>query len=1486
MSNSYKYYGLMKRIAFFVLFIVVSVLAMGQSAQDMTVKFIGKLNGNHYQRLDSIRFTNLTRGWSETIIYPDTTIVLNAIVNVNDNEFKAAGFEQNVPNPFDCNTSVDFSIPQDENVKLQLFDAAGKQCAELNVALNAGSHKFEITASKPQTYILKAVAGAETYSVRMINVGSCGGDGIKYGGYVGLTAKLYSNNEFVLGDVIQYVGYATIDGNVVESRTVTQALCMSQEVILQFTHYSRPSVETLSASGIQTNQAKLYGSISSDGGASIISRGFVYGTEIDNLSVDVASSSSSSSFNKTIQGLSDATTYYYRAYAVNEAGTGYGDVMSFTTDVASSLPTGFVDGYGYVDLGLPSGMKWAVCNLGATNPEDYGNYYAWGETETKNSYSWGTYIYCNGESNRLTKYCSSLIYGDNGYVDNLSFLEASDDAATVNMGEAWRLPTSEELNELFSSCTMTYTVQNGISGCLLTGPNNNGIFLPNAGYMLDGDVYNAVSFGYYWANSMDVSSPQYSWMLNSNSSNASVAVSDRFKGFSIRPVCMHDPDAQPVAPTVVTGTASNITITGAMLSGYISSNGGSQVVSSGFVYGTSQDDLSQSIEGDASLGGYNLTITDLLGDTTYYYKAFATNSEGVGYGEVRSFRTASYSPATGLVDGYGYVDLGLPSGTLWATCNVGANNPDGFGNYYAWAETETKELYTIDTYRYYNNSTSYSSGFTKYCTEPSYGSLGFADNKIILDLQDDAATVNMGANWRTPTPFEYNELRNNCTIEYTTQNGVNGALYTGPNGNSIFLPAAGRRLGANLYNANDIGHYWLDFLSYVRSDEASDVYFNRGTCEDNYSEGRSFRYYGYSVRPVCKSLRSSQESYVPMVLTVSSSGVTAMGAVINGYVVADGGADVTSRGFVYGTSGGSLNRTIECGEGTGEFAKQLENLSPSTTYYYKAYAVNSEGTAYGDVKSFTTSEQGQIAGYANGYGYVDLGLPSGTLWATRNVGAISETGYGDFYAWGEIEPKETYSGDSYIYSYGSSESYTKYSVESQYGYQGFVDSLITLEPMDDAATVHWGACWRMPSSEEKEELRENCSMVFASRNGVVGTLITGPNGNSIFMPAAGFWSNNHYCEEGTTCAYWCNSLCFQFGHYTNSYAGSALFRRDNFPSSCTARSYGYTVRPVRAFPQGSQTTEIPSVQTVSVSNVMVNNATLNGNVVTEGADLLSLGFVYGTSENNLSCIIECAIVNGGYTATLVGLSSGTTYYYKAFATNSAGTAYGAVMSFETGQQDGPEISYFTDSRDGNTYAMVTIGNQTWMAENLRYADGIDVGLSSSTTVARRFYPDNVSSNVSIYGYLYNWPAAMNGENSSAENPSGVQGICPSGWHLPSNSEWQQLCDALGGNNLDVHYNNPGSQLAGHAELWQDGFLDRAENFGVTGFNALPAGGYSPSDGGYCFGFDGCAYFWTSTELEESANHVRVWGMNCGSTSFGNNYYTKNWGYSVRCVLNE
>ena len=141
----------------------------------------------------------------------------------------------------------------------------------------------------------------------------------------------------------------------------------------------------------------------------------------------------------TLEGLTLNTTYYVRAYAVTDYGLAYGNELTFTTLEGSSGGD-----YDYVDLGLPSGILWATCNVGATVPEDYGDYFAWGETESKTNYGWNTYQYCMGNLSLLTKYCNNSSYGYNGFTDNLTILEPSDDATTVNLGADWRMPTKEE----------------------------------------------------------------------------------------------------------------------------------------------------------------------------------------------------------------------------------------------------------------------------------------------------------------------------------------------------------------------------------------------------------------------------------------------------------------------------------------------------------------------------------------------------------------------------------------------------------------------------------------------------------------------------------------------------------------------------------------------------------------------------------------------------------------------------------------------------------------------------------------------------------------------------------------------------------------------------------------------------------------------------------------------------------------------------------
>lgn len=163
----------------------------------------------------------------------------------------------------------------------------------------------------------------------------------------------------------------------------------------------------------------------------------------------------------------------------------------------NSQATGTVQGHAYVDLGLS--VKWATCNVGASKPEDYGDYYAWGETTTKSGYSWKTYKWCKGTKDTMTKYCTNSNYGT---VDNRTTLTSSDDVATVKWGSKWRMPTKEEMKELCDKCTWTWTTQGGVNGMKVTGPNGNRIFLPAAGYREGTDLGRRGSFGYYWSASL------------------------------------------------------------------------------------------------------------------------------------------------------------------------------------------------------------------------------------------------------------------------------------------------------------------------------------------------------------------------------------------------------------------------------------------------------------------------------------------------------------------------------------------------------------------------------------------------------------------------------------------------------------------------------------------------------------------------------------------------------------------------------------------------------------------------------------------------------------------------------------------------------------------------------------------------------------------------------------------------------------------------
>lgn len=179
-------------------------------------------------------------------------------------------------------------------------------------------------------------------------------------------------------------------------------------------------------------------------------------------------------------------------------------LLNFTMAKSQKI-TGYINQLGFVDLGLPSGILWATCNVGAKTPFELGNLYAWGETQPKNFYSWSNYKWASnyvhdkwGRPCDFTKYCSDIKYG---IIDNKSILDLIDDAAFVNCGESWRMPTYDELRELYSNCNweiLEKTDSTSVAGCIgISKHNNNSIFFPCDD--LDNDVY-----FYFWSSSLSI----------------------------------------------------------------------------------------------------------------------------------------------------------------------------------------------------------------------------------------------------------------------------------------------------------------------------------------------------------------------------------------------------------------------------------------------------------------------------------------------------------------------------------------------------------------------------------------------------------------------------------------------------------------------------------------------------------------------------------------------------------------------------------------------------------------------------------------------------------------------------------------------------------------------------------------------------------------------------------------------------------------------
>lgn len=544
-----------------------------------------------------------------------------------------------------------------------------------------------------------------------------------------------------------------------------------------------------------------------------------------------------------------------------------------------------------VDLGLS--VNWASWNVGATAPEEYGNYYAWGEVRPRNNYTKDSYIYYNGDG----KYTN--IGGD--------ICSTSYDVAHVKWGNGWRMPTRDECNELMNKCSWTWTTINGTPGQKISGSNGKSIFLPAAGHISGTKKESLGLYGNYWTGSLILENDDYSHYLYFGLQGSLWSYwRGRFYGFSVRPV----KDKVSIATVLESGEGTAATVQGTIVAkhtkgillydetGYILVNTFNnnynynigdvvsvvgKVISIGGllrfpntskVTKVSTDNVThpepkvldakvfhqyleepavEYVQYTGRLGFYNnnyiVTVSNgsAFARIDYPASGLITNSEGsrvivtgyvIGYTDDNYIRTMATSVES-VIDENAVaeaIDLGLS--VKWASWNVGATAPEEYGGYYAWGETEEKDDYDWSTYKWCNSDIYH---ITKYSTNSFYI---IADHKTALDPEDDVAHVKWGDGWRMPTEREILELLNYCSCEQSSVNGVNGYKANGANGNSIFFPAAGYYVGTSIRDRGSDSHYWSCILDWNRDEYAYMLNFS----EQYYSS--NLRMYGYTVRPV------------------------------------------------------------------------------------------------------------------------------------------------------------------------------------------------------------------------------------------------------------------------------------------------------------------------------------------------------------------------------------------------------------------------------------------------------------------------------------------------------------------------------------------------------------------------------------------------------------------------------------------------------------
>ncbi len=1211
--------------------------------------------------------------------------------------------------------------------------------------------------------------------------------------------------------------------------------------------------------------------VTPDGGSTVSARGICWnttGTPGTSDHVITDSSTGIGSFSLTMSGLVEGPTYYVRAYATNGVGTSYSkNVTSFKIcptftvnhTVISGAPVDKTETYSSVSTNITGSAKcWITKNLGADlqsaspaeNIDDSAGWYWQFDSPQgyQNSVGVRTPVIWNTSVN-----------------ENSDWL-AANDPCMLQLGGGWRLPTNAEWTAADAAPQYWQSASDAFASVLK---------LHEAGYLTAGGALSGRgSAGYYWSSTQSTSTVGNCLSLASGSSG--MTTMSKTAALPVR--CIRDDTSNPSVPimnqvTVLDGTKTGSTING---KAYIMFDGGSSITGRGFCWNTSGNPSitdSKVADGANGTGTFTDTMSGLTTNTTYYVRAYATNTAGVGYGVQTVFRlcpdmtvihTAGINgaPVTKTVT-YKEVSSTMSGAAhCWIAQNLGSDQQATAVN--DGTESSAGWYYQFDRSQGYKHD---GTNYTPWNTWTSWTNC-IVESSDWLPANDPCATE-LGTGWRLPTNTEWSNIDGSPR---------NWASATDAYSSELKLHEAGylSNVNGSLTSRGSVGAYWSGTQDVVQT--YNPYYY--GTYYSYYMSGYVLSMTGsssainYMDKASALPVRClTDESQIVLLkasisdASIPTSAITGNSATATATVSLDGGSTVTDRGICWNTTGvapQTSDNVIPGGKGTGTFTGTLSGLTEGPTYYVRAYATNNRGTVYStNVTSFKICPTFTIQHKAGVDGSpVDKTVTYSTIsttysgkaacWITQNLGS-------DQQATAVNDATEASAG--WYWQFNRSQGYKHDgttltpAIPAWSAWVGGISENSDWLAANDPCALELGTGWRLPTNAE-----------WTAADAIPQNWLTAADayGSVLKLHEAGYLDSGSgaLTSRGATGNYWSSS------QYSNTSYGYLMSIASGSSSPTYAsKAYAYPVRCLRdqivASMAGVSDAVIPSATMTSTSAVANVTVTPDG-----GSTVSARGICWnttGTPGTSDHVITDSSTGIGSFSLTMSGLVEGPTYYVRAYATNGVGTSYSKnVTSFKicpTFTVNHTVISGAPVDKT-ETYSSVstniTGSAKCWITKNLG-ADLQSASPAENIDDSAGWYwqfdsPQGYQNSVGVRTPVI-WNTSVNENNDwlAANDPCMLQ--LGGGWRLPTNAEWT-AADAA-----PQYWQSASDAFASVLKLHEAGYL---------------------TAGGALSGRGSAGYYWSSTQSTSTVGNC----LSLASGSSGMTTMSKTAALPVRCIRDD